>query len=76
MINENSSRDEVLEAVKQHKDALFWASNELRGDREVVLEAVKQNVFALQFASQELLENQEIVLAADCDHQKPSVLSL
>jgi hypothetical protein len=42
----------------------------------VVLEAVKQNVFALQFASQELLENQEIVLAADCDHQKPSVLSL
>ena len=54
MIDKNSTKEEVLEAVKQEGFALRFASDELRGDREVVLEAVKQDGDALEFASEEL----------------------
>ena len=56
-INKNSTRDEVLEAVKQDGDALQYASEELRADREVVMEAVKQNAYALFYASEELQDD-------------------
>ena len=51
MIDETSTKEEVLEAVKQDGYALEYASEELRGDREVVLAAVKQNGRALEQAS-------------------------
>ena len=38
----------VLEAVKQHGDALRFASEELKADKEVVVEAMKQNWRALE----------------------------
>ena len=50
MINENSSRDEVLAAVKEVGWALKYASEDLRADKEVVLEAVKQDYRALEYA--------------------------
>ena len=40
-INENSTKAEVLGAVKQNWLALCHASEALRGDKEVMLEAVK-----------------------------------
>ena len=64
MINENSSRDEVLEAVKQDGNALKFASDELKGDRVVVMEAVKQNGWALEYAAEELRGDREVVLEA------------
>ena len=53
-----------MEAVKQHGNALTYASAELRGDREIVMEAVKQNGHALGEVSAELKDDREIVLAA------------
>lgn len=54
MINENSTREEVLVAVKANGCNLRYASEELQGDRDVVLEAVKKDGWALEYASEEL----------------------
>ena len=54
MINETSTKAEVLAAVKQDGYALRFASDELRGDKEVVLAAVKQDGRAFEYASEEL----------------------
>jgi hypothetical protein len=62
-INEKSTKEQVLEAVKNHGDALAGASKELKNDREVVLEAVKQDGSALYHAS-EFSEDREVVLEA------------
>ena len=64
MINENSTRDEVLKKVRQNGYALRYASAELRGDRKVVMTAVKQNGRALRFASELLRGDREIVIEA------------
>jgi hypothetical protein len=64
MIHENSTKEEVLKAVKQYGLALKYASDELRGDREVVMAAVKQDGLALKYASDELRGDREVVLAA------------
>lgn len=55
MIDKNSTKEEVLKAVKRDRWglALEWAS-EFRGDREVVLEALKQNGFAFEYISSSL----------------------
>ena len=55
MIHENSTKEEVLKAVKQDGLALKYASDELRGDREVVLAAVWQDAYALSCASDEVI---------------------
>ncbi len=52
MIDENSTKEEVLEAVRQNGYALRYASSLLRADRKVVMTAVKQNGRALRFASE------------------------
>lgn len=54
MIDKNSTKAEVLEAVKQDGWALEYASEDLRGDRDVVLEAVKQDRLAFCLASVKL----------------------
>lgn len=54
MINKDSTKNEVLEAVKIRGYALEFASEELRGDREVVLEAIKKNVFMFEYTSYDL----------------------
>ena len=54
MIDENSTKAEVLEAVERNGWALEFASEELRGDRDVVLAAVKQDWRALNYLSDEL----------------------
>ena len=64
MIDKNSTKEEVLEAVKQKGSALLYASYELQGDRDVVLEAVQRYGLALMYASEELRADPEIVLAA------------
>ena len=50
-INKNSSREEVLAAVKSYGHDLEYASDDLKADREIVLVAVKSNGFALEYAS-------------------------
>ena len=64
MINENSSRDEVLAAVRQNGYALEYASKDLRADKEVVLAAVKQKGWAIHCASEDLRKDKKVVLAA------------
>ena len=54
----------IMKAVKQYRDALRYASEELKNDREFMLKAVKQNGGALKYASEELRVDREIVLEA------------
>ena len=51
MINENSTKEIVLEAVREAGDALKYASEELQNDREVVLKALKDTRYAFEYAS-------------------------
>ena len=64
-INKNSSREIVLEAVKQEGWALLYASDDLKADREIVLAAIQLRVrsacFVLQFASDELKADPELI---------------
>ena len=54
MINKNSTKEDVIIAVRQWGGALCFASYELQDDREVVLEAVKESKGAIKYASDEL----------------------
>ncbi len=49
-----SSREDVLEAVKDNGLMLQYASEELKSDCEIVHCAVKENGFALRYAAEEL----------------------
>lgn len=60
MIDENSTKAEVLEAVKKDGLDLRFASKELRNDREVVLEAIRQNVYAFAYCG--LQDDREVAL--------------
>ena len=69
MIDKNSSKEFLLEVVKEAGGALEYASEELQADKEVVLEAVKQDGWALEYASDALRADKEVVLEAvrqDC----------
>ena len=55
MIDEESTKEEVLEAVKNDGWALEFASEELKNDRELVLEAVKQDGMVLKYASDNII---------------------
>jgi predicted methyltransferase len=57
MINTNSTKEEVLEAVKKNGFSLKYASEELKGDKEVVLAAVQKNGFAFKYASEVAKQN-------------------
>ena len=63
-INKNSSREIVLEAVKQEGWALLYASDDLKADREIVLAAIQLHVrsarFVLELASDELKVDPEM----------------
>jgi len=54
MIDEFSTKEEVLEAVKESGWSLKYASFELQNDREVVLAAIKDDLNVLEYASEEL----------------------
>jgi hypothetical protein len=54
MINEKSTKEEVMQAVREYSHALKYASEQLRGDREVVLQALRQNFYAFMYASHKL----------------------
>jgi len=64
MIDKNSTKEQVLEAVKQAGYALQYASEELRGDHEVVMEAVKENGYVLKYASMQLKEDRDFIVKA------------
>ena len=64
MINENSSRDEVLAALTEDGYALEFVSEDLKADKEVVLEAVREEGSAFQFALDDLRKDKEFVLEA------------
>ena len=64
VIDINSTKEEVLEAVKKRGYALAYASDIVKLDKEVVLEAVKQNGFALQYASRAMKDDEDVVMAA------------
>ena len=55
MIDKNSTKEEVLEAIKGEGVALRDASEELKGDRDVVMAAVRQDGTALQYAGRLVL---------------------
>lgn len=63
-IDENSTREEVLEAVKQDGLDLGYASKELQNDKEVVLKAIAEDEEALEYASNELKKNPEFLAEA------------
>jgi len=64
MIDKNSTKEEVLEAVNNIGSLLKYASEKLRNDKEVVLAAVRQDGLALEYASKELKGDRDVVLAA------------
>lgn len=64
MINENSSKEEVLAAVKVDGYQLTNASTALKNNREVVFAAVTQYGYAIKFASCEMRKHKDIMLAA------------
>ena len=64
MIDENSTKAEVLAAVLQWGWHLEHASYALRSDRQVVLAALSRNGCVLQYASDELRSDRKVVLAA------------
>jgi hypothetical protein len=64
MINENSTRAEVLEAVSEEGFLLSLASDEFKNDKEIVLAAVSQNNFAYRDASVSLKNDKDIIFAA------------
>jgi hypothetical protein len=65
MIDENSTKEEVLEAVKKDGMDLRFASAEFKDDREVVLAAVRQSKcgFPFSYASYRLRGDHEVVTA-------------
>jgi hypothetical protein len=64
MIDERSTKDEVLEAVKDNGYALYYASESMCDDFDVVLAAVLENGRSLRCSSERLRDNYIIVLAA------------
>lgn len=64
MIDKNSTKEEVLEAVKSNGFALQHASDALKADRELVLEVVRKHGRALKWASNKLKNDPEVVLEA------------
>jgi hypothetical protein len=74
MIDENSTKEEVLEAVKEDGYALKYASEKMKNDEDVVLEAMKPSEFdflyycygyqplPFQFASYNIRNNKNIVI--------------
>ena len=64
MINKNSTKEEVLEAVKKYGWLINYASDRLKDDKEVVLEAVKKDGYYLRYASDRLKNNKEVVFEA------------
>ena len=65
MINKNSTKEQVLEALKQNDYyAFFCASDELRNDKDVALAAVKLNGHSLCDASDDMRGHKEVVLEA------------
>lgn len=64
MIDDTSTREEVLEAVKQNGALLRSAHPDLKNDRDVVLTAVSNNPAALIHAHADLLQDKAFVLEA------------
>ena len=60
-ITNTSSREEVLEAVKDNGLMLQYASSELKSDCEVVLAALNADKAELLYASRELRSDQELI---------------
>ena len=63
-ITVDSTKDEVLAAVRQNGFQLMYASETLQNDRDIVLAAVSEYGEALEYASETLKDDREIVLAA------------
>jgi len=63
-ITNESTKEEVLKAVKKNGNELKKASDTLKADKVIVLAAVNQNGLALQYASEKLKADEEVVLAA------------
>jgi len=64
MIDKNSTKEEVLEAIIRDCDELKFASDELRADREFMLEVFEQTPLAFLHASDKLKADRGVVVAA------------
>lgn len=62
MITKSSTREEVLEAVKQYGLNIKYAHDDLKKDKGVVLEAVKNNRWAFAYAHDDLKKDKQFVL--------------
>ena len=64
MIDKNSTKEEVLAAVKEWGLSLQYASEALKADKEVALVAVRKNWSALQYVGESLKTDRELVIEA------------
>lgn len=64
MITENSTKEEVLFAVKDNGDLLEQASSVLKNDPDVVLAAISNQPLAIEFASDAIRDNLDIMMKA------------
>lgn len=70
MINKNSTRAEVLAAVREDGYALSKANTKFRDDHEIVLASVSWNSESIKYASDRLKNNRKIVLKAIQDDSR------
>jgi len=54
MIDEDSTKEEILEAVRESGLLLRYASDELRDDPKVILEALRSDINAFEHVSMRL----------------------
>ena len=54
----------VLEAVKNDKSSIIYASSRLKDDKKFVLKAIKIDTYILRFISKRLKDDKEVVLEA------------
>ena len=70
IINKNSTRAEVLAAVREDGYALSKANTKFRDDHEIVLASVSWNSESIKYASDRLKNNRKIVLTAIQDDSR------
>lgn len=64
VINVNSSKYEVMNAVRKNGMTLFDANPEFQHDKEIILAAINQNVDVLYRLDRDYYDDKEIILAA------------
>ena len=62
LINEQSSREEVLSAVRTHGGQIEYANNKFKEDREIIINALQNWGRALEYLDEKFKKDKDIVL--------------